>query len=221
MKHSVRLVMIISVAVLLSPGASMSQADDGNIHAYVAMGSANQIIEIDLASHKILRRLDGGVNPHGLAVTPNGRLLVAASRAASPKKKREAKHSEDKHHHDEAAETESAKPPEDPNAGKATIIEARSGRVITHIDVGGGSHHAAVTRDGKFAVLTVPSQKGIVIISTSTQEIVGTLETGAGSNYALASRDGKAVYVSNTGEGTITSINPIFLHHGMRKPDKP
>ena len=58
-----------------SPTWAQPSADGSKV--YVACNKADQIIEIDVARWEINRRLTTGRGPYNLAVTPDGRLLVA------------------------------------------------------------------------------------------------------------------------------------------------
>ena len=40
--------------------------------AYIPLGSANEVIAVDVANGKIIKRYSGVENPHGLAATPDG-----------------------------------------------------------------------------------------------------------------------------------------------------
>ncbi len=198
---------VLMIGFLTWIGSVPAHSKGEGIRAYVAMGSLNQVLEIDIMNDKILRVFEAGVNPHGLAVTPDGRFLYAASRGSGPKKADHGKEGTEGKHHPLEAEKKAGQPEIDVHAGKATVIDIGSGEVVGRIDIGAGSHHAAVTRDGKYTVFTVPSKKGIVMVSTATRTIVRTVETGSGADYVLAGRDGKALYVSNKGDGTVTLID--------------
>ena len=59
-----------------SPTWAQPSADGSRI--YVACNKADQIVELDRATWTITRRLATGRGPYNLAVTPDGRLLVAS-----------------------------------------------------------------------------------------------------------------------------------------------
>ncbi len=59
-----------------SPTWAQPSADDTRI--YVACNRADEILELDRASWVIIRRFRTGRGPYNLAVTPDGRLLVAS-----------------------------------------------------------------------------------------------------------------------------------------------
>ena len=59
-----------------SPTWAQPSADGSKI--YVACNKADEILEIDRAAWKLVRRLPTGRGPYNLATTPDGRLLVAS-----------------------------------------------------------------------------------------------------------------------------------------------
>lgn len=191
----------------LPTGIEITQAAGPDGRAYIAMGLAGQVAEIGLDNDLILRRFEAGTNPHGLAITPDGRYLYATSTKTGSK---EMKHAPspggaDQRHHKEKGQEKQE--PADTESGRVTVIDTRSGDIVARVEIGAGTHHAAVTPDGRFAVVTVPSEGGVAIISTRNQEVVRRIPTGAVSNYVLATQDGKALYVSNTEDGTVTVID--------------
>ena len=58
-----------------SPTWAQPSADGGKI--YVACNKADEILEVDRADWKLTRRLKTGRGPYNLAVTPDGKLLLA------------------------------------------------------------------------------------------------------------------------------------------------
>lgn len=64
-----------------SPTWAQPSADGTRI--YVACNKADEILEIDRASWKVARRFATGRGPYNLAVTPDGRLLVASLKQGS------------------------------------------------------------------------------------------------------------------------------------------
>ena len=58
-----------------SPTWAQPSADGSKV--YVACNKADEILEIDVARWAIARRFSTGRGPYNLAVTPDGRLLVA------------------------------------------------------------------------------------------------------------------------------------------------
>jgi DNA-binding beta-propeller fold protein YncE len=63
-----------------SPTWAQPSADGSSV--FVACNKADGILEIDVAAWQVKRRLATGRAPYNLAVTPDGRLLIATLKAA-------------------------------------------------------------------------------------------------------------------------------------------
>lgn len=176
---------------------------------YVPLGEENVILVLDASTDRVVDRIEGTAAVHGLAGTPDGRLLVAGSFAARPAgtaPARPAEVSEDDHaaHH--------AMP--DPAAGEApeelvstvSVIDGQSGEIVQAIDVPGAVHHVAIGPDGRFAAVTLPAAGAVSVLDLEEMRLVTTIATGAMPNYAAFSNDGSWLFVSNAGDGTVGRI---------------
>ncbi|HEC13325.1 MAG TPA: YncE family protein [Acidiferrobacteraceae bacterium] len=165
---------------------------------------------INAATEKKIGKIGGLVNPHGLAGTPDGKLLVTGSnqerapgQGKTPPKPKGMSEAEHLSHH------------KAPTAGAAQrvglshvdIIDTLSKKVLRRVEVKGAVHHNLVTADGRYAISTHTSAGGISVIDLKTYKIIKTVATGPAPNYAVSSGDGKWIYVSNAGNGTISEID--------------
>jgi YVTN family beta-propeller protein len=151
---------------------------------FIAMGPSNNFVMIDLATEKVMKAVAGPVNPHGIAVTPDGKYAYLTSRNPGKKKK-------------------SMLPGDFP----VSVVEIDSGKIKTTINVGGESHHVWMSPDGKEVYVTVPSVEGVVVIDTVINQVVKTIETGFKANSIVTSPDGKFIYVVNKGDDTLSVID--------------
>lgn len=218
-RHS-HLWLVIALAMLSMIGAttfaSHSARADGL--AYIPLGSANAAIVVDTAGDAVVGRIADLPAAHGLAMTPDGKYLVAGSYdvrepgAAAPA--RPAGVSEEEHaaHHPApAAKAPVAQPPAKAakKRGVSTVSVARiaNRQVIRRIDVPGAVHHVAISPDGRFAVVTHPDNDGISAIDLGAYRVVATVNTGSVPNYAVFARDGGTLYVSNAGAATVSVVD--------------
>jgi YVTN family beta-propeller protein len=184
------LVSLLLAIVFLPSLASTHEAGEGVSGGgekgilFIAMGPSNNFVMIDIAREKVMRAVAGPMNPHGIAVTPDGKYAYLTSRNPERKKK-------------------SASPGDYP----VSVVAVDTGKIVTTIDVGGESHHARMSPGGKRVYVTVPSVEGVVVIDTTTNKVHKTIETGFKANSTATSPDGRLIYVVNKGDDTLSVIN--------------
>jgi YVTN family beta-propeller protein len=153
---------------------------------YIALGSGNSVIAVDVATNAITVKYDGIENPHGLVGTSDGEYLIAGSLKETALKP------------GQAADT--------PNS-KLYLIHPAHGHVMLTIPVAGWTHHQAITPDDRYVISTHPIRGYITVADLQSNKVVQTINTERAPNYTLVSRDGKKAYVTNTGSGTISEID--------------
>ncbi|MBT7755450.1 MAG: beta-propeller fold lactonase family protein [Candidatus Magasanikbacteria bacterium] len=195
----------LSAAVLAAAIATSASAGD---RVYVPLGSDDKIVIVDSETNKILGEINGLPAIHGLAVTPDGRYLVAGSYDERPVGKAPSKPkgvTADEHaaHH----APKSQNPAGGAVVSSLSILSVPDHAVVRRIDVPGGVHHVVVGPSGRFVIATQPGQNAISIIDLGNYSVVTTIATGPLPNYAEFSPDGARAYVSNAGNGTISEID--------------
>jgi YVTN family beta-propeller protein len=177
---------------------------------YVPLGGEGKIVVVDTAQDKIVDMIDGLPAVHGLAGTPDGRLLIAGSYeerapdSAAPDKPTGVTEGDHAAHHG-AAPAGALKTP--PVVSTVSVIRTADKSIVRRIDVPGVVHHVAVSPNGGFAVVTHPNEGGISVIDLTSYEVVANVATGPSPNYAVFALDGSQVYVSNTGNGTVSAVD--------------
>lgn len=153
--------------------------------AYIALGSGNQVVAVDVATDRIIKSYPGVDNPHGLVATPDGEYIVAGSMLEAP----------------------APGAPKDAPNSKLFLVHPGHGHVMLTIPVSGWTHHLAITPDGRYVISTHPTRGGISIVDMQTNQVIKTVETGPAPNYTVVTRDGKRAYVTNSGNGTISEVD--------------
>jgi len=181
-------------------------------HVAVPTGEAHRVLIIDSAIDQIVGEIDGITNSHGLASGPKGIRLYAGSlnvRTGDQAPARPAGMSEDEHrsHHeaDSGAKTEVS--PGTDMVGTAYQIDAVDRRILRQIDLPGSIHHTLISTDGRYGISTHPVTGLISIVDLETGTLMMKLATGAVPNYIVTKRDGSRLWVSNTGNSTISEID--------------
>jgi len=205
MRVSRRRALIVAMALAAADAATAAP------DVYIPLGAANKVQVIDAETKRPTGTIEGLSNPHGLAITPDRRYLVAGSLTevpagsenapARPAGMSQAQHQ--KHHSMPAASSEAAPG----NKSYVSIIDAASLQVVRRIAVRAAVHHVAVSPDSRFAVTTHPGAGGISVIDLDTFSVARTIDTGPAPNYAVfAAKSGK-LYVSNAGDDTVSEID--------------
>lgn len=179
---------------------------------YVPLGSANAIAVVDAESDRVVAEIPGINASHGLAVSMDGELLLAGSllerpRGAAPPKPQEMSEEDHAAHHSKGNQPSPEGTAKGETIGTAYLIDAKARRLLRQIDVPGSVHHALVTPDGRFAVLTHPGRGSVSVVDIRAHRVHKELPTGTIPNYAVSKRDGSHVYVSNAGDGTVSEID--------------
>ncbi len=185
---------------------------------YIPLGGENAAIVVDTARDSVTERIGGLPAAHGLAMTPDGKYLVAGSYdvrqpgAAAPAKPAGVSEEEHAAHHaPPVAKAPAAQAPakEAKKRGVSTVSVVRLAdkQIVRRIDVPGAVHHVAISPDGRFAVVTHPDDDSITAIDLGAYRVVATVKTGLVPNYAAFGRDGGTLYVSNAGAATVSVVD--------------
>jgi len=153
---------------------------------YVPLGSANQVIAIDVASSKITASFNNIENPHGLVATPDGEYLIAGSIKETPL---------------------TAEQSADTTNSQLSLIHPAHGHVMLTIPVAGWTHHQAITPNGRYVISTHATRGYVSIVDLVSNQLIKTVKTGNGPNYTLVSKDGRYAYVSNSANSSISEID--------------
>ena len=152
---------------------------------YVAAGSANKVLAIDLDTNTVIKEYGGIANPHALVATPDGEYVIAGSL------------------NEKKPPVGSDKAPE----STIYIIHPVHGHVMSTMPAEGMIHHQAITPNARYVISTHPTRGGISYADLEGDGGVKTLKTGPGPNYTVITKDGAMAYVSNSGNNSISEID--------------
>ncbi len=177
---------------------------------YIPTGNTNEIIIVDLATDKIIGRIDELENDHGLSSSPNSDYLVAGSMKPleskgqlgpdKPAAVSEAEH--EAHHAGGNGDSVVAN-----SQSYLSIVDPKHGRVMQRVAVRSLTHHTVVSPDGKRAIAVHSGVGGISVIDLDKMVVLKLIDTGLRPNFAVFSKDGQRLYVSNSGANTISEID--------------
>ncbi len=206
----------LTIAAIL--GTSLSANASGLI--YIPMGGENNVLIAEQDNGEIIGKISNLPSVHGLAATPDGKLLLAGSNEArepgdkAPAKPEGVSAADHAVHHPNQggnkAANKAANPPYD-NISTVSVISTADNNIKRLIDVPGAVHHVAISNDGKYAVVTLVAEGSISIIDLNNFTLLKTIATGDFPNYASFSNDNSRLFVSNAGNNTISVIDMANL----------
>lgn len=202
-----KLKIAASAALLLSVAIAAAEPI-----VFVPEGSANTVLMVNAETGETVKTITGLEAVHGLSGAPGVPYLVAGSyaetdRAAISELTQPESVSEDEHAaHHSATENEPIGP-SDAGISILSVLNTTSGEIMRRIEVPGAVHHTAVSPDGRYAVATHPTGDGISVIDLKTFTLTAYIPTGNMPNYAAFGSEPDVVYVSNTGNGTISEVD--------------
>ena len=178
---------------------------------YIPLGAAGEVQLVDAASDKVIGRIGELGNTHGIAITPDGKTIIAGSYSVSkpgtdaiPERPKAVSEAEHESHHGNSTTVKK----ETSGISFVSIVDVSSRKVLRRIAVDGAVHHVAVSPVDNIAVTTHPAKGSISVIDLDSFAVVKTLKTGKMPNYAAFTHSSKRLYVSNTGENTVSEIDP-------------
>lgn len=143
---------------------------------FVAMGTSGNIAVIDIATGKVVKTLGASANTHGIALAPRARRLYTTGRKmAAPKLFGKIS----------------------PAQARVSAVDVMTGDRIAQIDVGGQTHHAWISRDGKVVYVSVQDKGVLAVIDSDANKVIGQVATGDKPNSIVDSLDGKLIFVTN------------------------
>lgn len=142
---------------------------------YVPLGGDDKIVVVDASTDKIVATISGVEAVHGLAISPDGRHLIAGSyseretkNTAPPKPAGVSEDEHAKHHASPASGSGIASSV----VSTVSIVQISDSRIIRRIDVPGAVHHVSANPDGRFAVVTHPNEGAISVIDLSSYKVI-------------------------------------------------
>ncbi len=135
---------------------------------------------LDRTTGEEFARLDVGVGPHEVAVSPDGRIAVVGNYGA-----REPGHT-------------------------LSVIDLAAQSVVKTIDLVKyhRPHGIVFLPEGERVVVTIEAERKLLVVNINSGEVELAIDTGAqGSHMVVISSDAKRAYVANIRSGSLTAID--------------
>jgi YVTN family beta-propeller protein len=166
-------------ALVLSLLAAAQPAASGTL---VVLNKAEATASlIDLATGAVAATLPTGEGPHEAAVSPDGRLALAANYGTGQAP-----------------------------GSTLTLIDVAAARVVKTISLGEYKrpHGVQWLADGKRAAVTCEASKALVVVDVEAGKVAGAVTTGQDVSHMVAvAPDGSRAYVASIGSGTLTVVD--------------
>ncbi|MGE0651575.1 MAG: YncE family protein [Alphaproteobacteria bacterium] len=199
------------IGTILMAAAGIALANGpARAEVFIPLGAEDRIVIVDPLRDTVIGDIKRLPQVHGLAGTPDGRLLIAGSYeerpagGAAPPRPATVGADEHESHH---AVPAPGKTPAGTPVSTLSIIRASDRAVTRRVDVPGAVHHVAASPDGRLAAVTHPNQGTISIVDLDSFTVTTTIATGPSPNYGAFSPDGRRLYVSNAGNNTVSIID--------------
>ena len=204
---------VILKAVSIGLIGVLPMAVSANTEVYVPLGSGNAVAVIDADTSQVIEEIPDIHGSHGLAISKDGGYILAGSlieraKGTAPSEKPSGVSAEDHAaHHGGEAQSGTEHTKAEGSIGTAYLIDAKARKLLRQIDVPGAVHHALITPDGRFAILTHPGRGSVSVVDIHQHSVFKEVKTGPAPNYAVSKQDGGRVYVSNSGNDTVSEID--------------
>ncbi|HUX73099.1 MAG TPA: beta-propeller fold lactonase family protein [Steroidobacteraceae bacterium] len=191
-------------------------ADRSERHIFVVDAAGNDLVELDAASGRVLKRIKVGKAPEGASLSPSGKTIavcveesnqvvlvdVASARVTHVihtlgKNPEHCEFNSDAHWMMTGNE----------NSGDVDIIDLRTDRSVARLPTAGHPRGVAWLPHRMIAYVAQESANGVNVIDAAKRRVIRFIPTALRAAGAIAAPDGKTVFVSNGGAGSISAID--------------
>lgn len=206
------------------------QLAPGGRRVYVALSddrphtrtAGDAIVEIDIATRRIVARHDAGGDPEQFGITPDGAKLYAANEDAGTASAIDLRTERVLATLVVGIEPEGVAVSPDgrwvyvtaETSNSVSVIDAKTNRVVTNLLVDVRPRAVAFSPDGRRAYVTAEIGGTVTAIDTHTHEIVGVTELEGAEGKpvgVVVSPDGRRVYVANGAASRLSILDAASL----------
>ncbi len=197
-----------TAAVAATDGAAKSPA-----LAYALMDGSNSLAVIDLDARRVVARVEVPGNPHGGAITPDGRFIYAASMGGTAVQVVDTRARKTVAAIEIGAISHHATAAPDGRtvfvaADTVVAIDTATNEVVARIPTEDPPFYLAFSPDGR-RLYALGMGTSIAVIDPAARRVVETIRMDATSmmGHLVVGPDGKEIYVTNDAEDTVTVID--------------
>jgi len=199
------------------PSATQRAAPVAPIKAYVGLFRDNAVAVLDTSTNRVIKTIPVPAGPHGMVITPDGRLVYVSSDGASTVSVIDTTADA------VTASIEVGKTPHGlaltPDA-KTVLVAGFGTNQLSFIDVATNTvsgavpvpspHNIAITPDGRRAYLAsqVQGSAALVVVDLSSRSVVGRVALDKVPRALNFSPDGKQLYFTEAGAADVQVLDP-------------
>jgi YVTN family beta-propeller protein len=177
-----RIAILLFCIATLSPQLAAADKDHPKQKLYVTNSAGDDVTVIDVATNKVLGRIEVGPHPHGIAAPASQDVFYVTIEGNGKDK-----------------------------PGELVWIDPRTDKVTRRLDIGPEPNQLAVTPDGKFAYIPV-SDGHYEVVDLAQAKIVKRITTGGRPHNTACSADGKHMYLAPMGDIKKVLIADVSKH---------
>ena len=236
MRHHVRLACLV-LGVLIASGIFSETVHADKQFLWVTNAYGNDVHVIDVATHKVVHRIEVGPQPHGIAAADNAHVVyIAIENFKGPAGELlwVNPYTYDIQHRMEIGPkpNQLACTPDGRwvyvpcNDGMYWVIDGKEKKVVTKIRTGGRPHNTQASRDGKLMYLSpMGSPKKVTIVDVNAgHKVIGHIPFSNVVRPPALAPDGKRLYQNIDGllgfEAADTDKRKVFVKVSHRIPDE-
>lgn len=149
---------------------------------YAGNYDKGELMVINAESGKVTKKIDIGVNLHGIDITPDGRYLYLTSGDLK----------------------------EGEQYNYIKVVDTESEKIIKEIKSSSKSPaHIDFSNDGSLAYVSNVMSNDISLIDTNKMEVIATIPVGTTPNEIEPSKDDKYLFTANVTDGTISVVDIV------------
>jgi YVTN family beta-propeller protein len=199
--------ILLTLALLTTLASAFDPPPPATQKLYVANSAGNDIHVIDLATNKVLRRVEVGPQPHGLVATAKGdRVFITIENTSGdegelvwldPANDTVTRRMKVGPRPNQLACTPDGKIAYVPcDDASWWVIDTVKGEVLKKIPTGGRPHNTLCSADGKRMYLGPKGSYHVLIADTTTHQLVGELPLSDAPRPIVLSKDEKRLYAN-------------------------
>jgi YVTN family beta-propeller protein len=201
------LLILVTIAAAREPDPGPPRPSAGKVKVYVASSAGNDLLVVDAATNRAIKRVEVGPEPHGLAVTARGdRMFITIENV-------KGEHGE-LLWFDPVTDTVTRRMAIGPRPNQLAVtpdgsiayipcddatwwvVDTAKGEVLTRIATGGRPHNTLRSPDGRLMYLGPKGSYHVLIADAATHRLVGEIPLSDAPRPIALSEDGSRLYAN-------------------------